>query len=143
MLIHTGVIGILKQRFRILKTGLFFQDERKIVNLVRTCCVLHNRILMHNVTVKLRTGEWQTADALVEEVPRTIYTRSLRNLPQNYVYPARVPRNDFQRRLFALVEHFYVKLRQGEVRWPSRKSTVRYDYTLEDLEVEDIQEELM
>ena len=34
--------GILKGRFRILKSAILFHDEGHISNMFKTCCVLHN-----------------------------------------------------------------------------------------------------
>lgn len=37
--------GILKSRFRILKTGFRIRDRAQINNVWRTCCALHNLLL--------------------------------------------------------------------------------------------------
>jgi len=113
--------------------------ELKVMDLCKACAVLHNRILEHTTRVKQATGEWASEDILVEEIPKIIYKRSFKDLPNDYVFNLPEPKDAYQVRLFKLVEHFYVRLKAGKILWPSRKSTVKYQ-GVGDHEVEDFLE---
>lgn len=72
------------------------------------------------------------------EIPQEIYERSLLNLPSNYIFPSnRVGRNSFEIRMFQIIEHFYCKLIEGGVKWPSRKRYLRFAGDAADQVIED------
>ena len=52
--------GILKGRFRILKTLMLYQHKDQIDNVFWTACILHNMLLMHDGLDKLQ--DWMGAD---------------------------------------------------------------------------------
>ena len=72
--------GILKNRFRILKTPMLFHDKATIDDIFWTCCVLHNMLLDHDEieTAMLENAQqqaltvqpdmWQETDRVWAEV---------------------------------------------------------------------------
>lgn len=42
------VFGILKQRFRMLRNGILLEDEKYVEYAFKTCCILHNMILLYD-----------------------------------------------------------------------------------------------
>ena len=89
--------GILKKRFRVLKTPLTFMTASTVSHVMRTCCVLHNILLEHDglATIGQEEGDWLQADLDADEV--RVYREREAELLRRYsaVVPARdVTRED-------------------------------------------------
>lgn len=74
--------GCLKERFRILKTGISARDVRSVQNVIVTCAILHNMV----IDWKLREGVMN--DQSTDQEP-------LGDLPKDIVQEATV-RGDYQ-----------------------------------------------
>jgi len=56
--------GIMKRRFRILRTPVEYRQPVRIEQLFKTCCHLHNRLLVHDGldTIGDLESDWLAAD---------------------------------------------------------------------------------
>lgn len=112
-------IGILKQRFQILKNGIGFQKFVSVENVVRTCAALHNFIRNQRsrreeyVSID-RREELYDAIQRAEASRRSIHCANLE--PDN-------PEHEAFRRM--IVENFIYKLNVlNTVRWPRQQQVL-------------------
>ena len=64
----SAVFGILKGRFRLLKTPVLYHTKEDVDNIFFTCCALHNQLHQWDRRDEWENGmEWGTADGLFEE----------------------------------------------------------------------------
>ena len=99
--------GILKKRWRILKNHMLIHKKARIDNMVFTCAVLHNMLLVHD--------EWDDED-------------------DDYDIAADIPENNMDRRIINLrqgpVDHSYVgggNIADHDIEVESDWSTLRTD----------------
>jgi hypothetical protein len=64
----SAIFGILKGRFRLLKTPVLYHTKEDVDNIFFTCCALHNQLHQWDRRDEWENGmEWGTADGLFEE----------------------------------------------------------------------------
>jgi hypothetical protein len=86
------VIGILKQRFWMLKHALRMRSKQDIANVVHTCAILHNMLLHYDGFDKLWTADdWLTLDPTNSDEEEDNAAKMRRLIPperlQEYVLP--------------------------------------------------------
>ena len=126
--------GILKGRFRILKSGIRMQKKIMIHKTFVTCCVLHNMLLSYDGLDK----SWEGTNSLhdEEEISRIFRraetaqsTTDMTSIGQSRRYRAinseddtvpietEIGHDDLQN---ILIEHFNYKFSRKELHWPKR-----------------------
>ena len=71
-----AVFGILKGRFRLLKTPVLYHKKVHVDNMFFTCCALHNQLRAWDQREQWENGmEWGAADGLFEDDPDPNYAK--------------------------------------------------------------------
>ena len=71
-----AVFGILKGRFRLLKTPVLYHKKVHVDNIFFTCCALHNQLHAWDQREQWENGmEWGAADGLFEDDPDPNYAK--------------------------------------------------------------------
>eukprot|EP00965_Chrysotila_dentata_P042859 1422947-Pleurochrysis_carterae.AAC.2 len=78
------LFGILKRRFRLLRLPIDFQDTETLDNIFKTCCMLHNMLLVFDGldTIGQEECDWTAADLDLDE-RRILSQRAQRDFAAN------------------------------------------------------------
>jgi Plant transposon protein len=140
--------GILKGRFRILKTGIRLQSFTAVDNIWFTCCALHNYLLevdgLHKQWARGVSSDYEREMGHhdnVEIVRKNLRPEIFRRLenPRNYDTSTPVPNfvhacDDeeislldvpFEQMRSKLVDHFHYRWTKNDVEWPSRNGIMQ------------------
>lgn len=133
--------GILKGRWRILKTGLLIQDANVVGNIFKTCVCLHNELLEHDGLDESWEHsvehEYEAGLHHAEDIPRVfnrlaeaarVPSADLSSMApvQEVAYETDSAHVPFRQ---SLIDHFNYRLRQtvisgNNISWPSRNGEV-------------------
>ena len=74
--------GIMKKRFKVLKTPLLFRDVTFIDDIFVTCCVLNNKLLGHDQQFREKTGRfrYRVSDTVPIKKRRHVLLNNVRRL---------------------------------------------------------------
>ena len=132
--------GIMKCRFAILKNGIRLESISQCDQVWRTCCALHNKLLIHDELDKgwedgtSIYNEWDSISSVPFSVQRLSRHPSESNsirrtdYPKNYFEKytvdgkrvvAKMPLKVFQERL---IHNFDIRFKNNDIKWPKRKS---------------------
>ena len=127
--------GILKGRWRILKTGVRLQSKKRIDSVFYTCCVLHNMLMEYdNIHKEWTAGiQYDGLDGLHEvddmrrifgrlHVNKTTDLSSVGYQHDNTEIDVHCENDpSFKTLNDALIEHFDVVSCENGIKWPKRK----------------------
>lgn len=139
--------GILKGRFRVLKTGIRLQSFKAVDDIWFTCCALHNYLLevdgLHKQWTKGIPSEYEKQLGQhdnIDTVRQNLHPEIFRRLENPLVYDSTLPVNNychgdesddlsllditFESMRSKLVDHFHYRWLQKDIKWPSRNGVV-------------------
>lgn len=125
--------GILKARFRILRTGIEYHDMATVENIFKACCILHNMILRYDIPQKHEWEDvnWEQVDPTAEVVTLasadddSMSPHVLENVSESLSYGIKAAGSvlefqllGFESKRKALSISFSHQWRLGKLQWP-------------------------